>query len=224
MKLPYPVFDAKGTAKYDKTSKSLTVTLPVRPPPAVPLTPATPQKGDSSAVAEAVVQELGDYADASSGSPAKTTPVKKSSVGHNRWVEGSAGSAASAGSGTGRGDSGQGEAALSLHEEVKRQAEAALQAAKLAAANKPAQQAPAPATAASPASPSKPTPTTTSVPAPATSTAAFIPAPAFAGRKEGYCFKKDSLGLGYYADAKQGASKAPVPAILWRWRTSTPPL
>jgi hypothetical protein len=35
VKLPYPVQDTKGTAKYDKASKSLTVTLPVKPPAAV---------------------------------------------------------------------------------------------------------------------------------------------------------------------------------------------
>lgn len=35
VQLPYPVFDKKGSAKYDKVNKTLTITLPVRPPPAV---------------------------------------------------------------------------------------------------------------------------------------------------------------------------------------------
>jgi hypothetical protein len=202
VKLPYPVFDAKGTAKYDKTSKSLTVTLPVRPPAALLVGVSSPHKADSAT--EGVVQELGESTDAASGSPTKATPAKKSSVGHGRWVEGSAGSST-----PGSGEGTQADAPLSLHEEVKRQAEAALQAAKLAAASKPAQ-APAPAPVATPsvASPVKPA----TAPVPPASTGAFIAATAFAGRKEGYFFKKDRLGLGYYADAKQGAAKTPAAA------------
>jgi hypothetical protein len=31
IKLPYPVFDKRGTAKFDKAKKTLVLTLPVKP-------------------------------------------------------------------------------------------------------------------------------------------------------------------------------------------------
>ena len=44
IQLPYPVFDKKGTAKYDKVNKTLTITLPVQPPPVQTISQPEPTK------------------------------------------------------------------------------------------------------------------------------------------------------------------------------------
>jgi HSP20 family molecular chaperone IbpA len=203
VKLPYPVQDTKGTAKYDKASKSLTVTLPVKPPVTVshaPAAAATPSKSAS----DSVVQELPGEAESAS-SPAKTAPssaVKKSSVGHGRWV--GAGNEAPSSAAVDVAD----EAPLSLHEQIKRQAEAALAQAKAEAAAAPkVAKAEAPAVVAAPAAP-------TATAAGTGSDEDFVPAQAFAGRKAGFVFKRGDQGVGYYRDQKQRVANKSAPASV----------
>jgi HSP20 family molecular chaperone IbpA len=202
VKLPYPVQDTKGTAKYDKASKSLTVTLPVKPPVTVshaPAAAATPSKSAS----DSVVQELSGETESAS-SPAKTAPssAKKSSVGHGRWVGG--GNEAPSSAAVDVAD----EAPLSLHEQIKRQAEAALAQAKAEAAAAPkVAKAEAPAVVAAPAAPRATTAVTGS-------DEDFVPAQAFAGRKAGFVFKRGDQGVGYYRDQKQRVANESAPASV----------
>ena len=194
LRLPYPVFDTKGTAKYDKASKSLTVTLPVRPPPTAAVVTASPAKATESAVSEVEAQD-----ETSETSPQKpSTPAKKSSVGHGRWVESPASSSTASNAIAPVESEG-----LSLHEEIKRQAEIALREAQAAA-----KAAPLLAAVATVAPPTAPVATT---PASASLEGDFIPCISFGGKKAGYVFKRGDQGVGYYVDTKYSA-KAPAPA------------
>lgn len=199
LRLPYPVFDTKGTAKYDKASKSLTVTLPVRPPPVAAMVAPSPVKTSDTAVSE--VEAQGETEPASPQKP--STSAKKSSVGHGRWVESPATAATPAKDATAAPAESEG---LSLHEEIKRQAEIALREAQAAEKAAPAVVTPSPSAAVAVSSPSAP-------PAPvvASVTGDFIASTTFGGKKAGYVFKRGDLGVGYYIDAKY-APKAPVAA------------
>ena len=201
LRLPYPVFDTKGTAKYDKASKSLTVTLPVRPPPAAAVVTLSPAKAAESAVSEVEAQD--ETSETSSQKP--STPAKKSSVGHGRWVE----SPASSGTASGAAAPVESEG-LSLHEEIKRQAEIALREAQAAAKAAPAKTAPLPAAVATAAPPTAPVANT---PAAGSLGGDFIPCTSFNGKRAGYVFKRGDQGVGYYVDAKY-AAKAPAPAAV----------
>ncbi len=200
LRLPYPVFDTKGTAKYDKASKSLTVTLPVRPPPVAAVAAPSP-----ATVADAAVSEVEGQDEAPETSPQKpSTPAKKSSVGHGRWVE----SPASSGTVSSAVAPVENEG-MSLHEEIKRQAEIALREAQAAAKAAPAKAAPVPAPVASAALPSAPVTATPS----AVPMGDFIPCITFGGKKVGYVFKRGDKGVGYYVDVKY-AAKMPSPAVV----------
>ena len=220
VKLPYPVIDNKGTAKYDKATKSLTVTLPVRPPAPVSIALDAADKGSSTA--GSAVKELDEVVGATETSPKKSTPAKKASAGHSRWVEGAAAEAvtpsASDGVPASTPTAGSG---LSLHEEIKRQAEIAVREAKLAAAT-------ASTVSTAPVTASKLPETVTSASV-EQSGAAFIPAAKFEGRRAGYFFKRGEQGVGYYHDAKlstpsqqpvQSAAPASVTAVSKATTTS----
>lgn len=227
VKLPYPVFDTKGTAKYDKASKSLTITLPVRPPPAplhpAPVSaPATPVKQQGMGEEGSAENENGESGPAKGATPAAT--VRKSpSAGHSRWVEkppsSSSSSSSSAADAAAGADAGSKPPAspLSLKEEVLRQAEIALKSAQEAAAKAAQEAAKVPPPAYQKATqcvPSAPT-----VPANAVPTAAveplgqeFLASATFKGMKAGYVFKKGDRGQGYYLDSKSAPhSAAPAP-------------
>jgi len=204
VRLPYPVFDTKGTAKYDKASKSLTVTLPVRPPPAVPVGISSSPAKQAGPVSTISSEDRGssEAAEEQADGDKRSTPAKKAaSVGHGRWVESSP-----AGKDPADGDAP--EKALSLHEEIKRQAEIALREAQAAAV---AAKTAAPAVRAPTAKATAPAATSvaTATLVPALATGDFIPSTSFAGRKVGYVFKKGDQGVGYYVDAKN----APMPPV-----------
>lgn len=199
VKLPYPVQDTKGTAKYDKASKSLTVTLPVRPPAAVSLVASSAAAPQSSLAAAAesdstVTEQPSDTM--RTAAPAQMTPAKKSSVGHGRWVSSPEGTTAAAVSTAGEDGA---EPPLSLHEQIKRQAEAALAQAKAAAAVAPS----VPASKVPAAAPKDAAPAPASNDVPVDNSVDFIPADSFAGRKAGFAFKRGDQGVGYYRDLKQ---------------------
>lgn len=220
VKLPYPVQDTKGTAKYDKASKSLTVTLPVRPPPSVPVVsassvaamasspPRTPSKGEAEGVEDA---------NAETTSPAKpaaaSSAIKKASLGHSRWVDGSNPASTTTPSATSSGEAAVGDATeeppLSLHEQIKRQAEAALVQARAAAAAAPTKVEAAKSTLASAAA--APVSTSDDPIVFADIGVDFIAAVSFAGRKAGFVFKRGEQGVGYYRDLNQSIGTAKVP-------------
>jgi HSP20 family molecular chaperone IbpA len=107
VKLPYPVLHTKGTAKYDKASKVLTVTLPVVPPPfvqrsftaapsliqeteAVTDTTTTPAKVDTTRRSKSTTDSSSstDAAAASRSSAKSAQPSEVKVVAdHSRWVQ-----------------------------------------------------------------------------------------------------------------------------------------
>lgn len=209
IKLPYPVFDTKGTAKYDKASKSLTVTLPVRPPTAVAAGASAVTPVMDSLVREETSAE--NDADEQSSLTKSTTPVKKFSAGHSRWVE------KTPPAGTTDAESATEAAAppLSLKEEVQRQAEIALQQAQQAAAKAALEAKNAPP----PAGPKVTTaPSVVPVAAAAPTAIApvdgqeFIASATFAGKRAGYVFKRGDKGQGYYLAAQSPTRASPAKA------------
>jgi len=179
--LPYPVFDKKGTAKYDKASKSLTVTLPVQPHQQVVINTPTIAATTNDKTEE----------EATNAFPAATTKTtqKGSSIGsHERWVSANVADEAK-------------QKNEELKSDIKKRAE---EAAKVYAAE-------AEATKNLPPTPVVNTPKDNIPPAaPATtrthplleSSDEFIPSNAYVGSKSGYVFKTGSKGLGYYVDGK----------------------
>lgn len=189
VRLPYPVFDSKGTAKYDKASKSLTITLPVRPPPVSSVSSPMRPTGPVTTISSENASELGEVVEEGESAQKRSTPAKKASVGHGRWVESSpVGSKSSEAAAEG----------LSLHEEVKRQAELALREAQsTAAATRGAPSVAAVAKATAPVAANS----TTSVP-PELPTGHFIASSSFGGKKSGYVFQRGDEGVGYYLDKR----------------------
>eukprot|EP01038_Epipyxis_sp_PR26KG_P006176 gene6176-8506_t len=95
--LPYPVFDTKGSAKYDKPSKSLTVTIPVKPFTDALLT--TENNANSSSVkgSDGLIKEVesdqinednnvNDIISNNDNQKAKNSLQSTAKVTHARWV------------------------------------------------------------------------------------------------------------------------------------------
>jgi HSP20 family molecular chaperone IbpA len=181
--LPYPVFDKKGLAKFDKKTKILTVTLPVKPhdnksvlgsretaPPVVDITQ------DSTSDAMAAVSE-GSLAKPVSEVKEPSKSLDKKKVTHTRWVDSSSEDTNS----------------KALKEEVQQKAKAALESNKKTAA---AVNAPDAAIA----------PKSSRVERDSRNEKmespdqAFIPSPHFVGSKTGYIFTTKDKGTGYYVD------------------------
>lgn len=176
--LPYPVLDKKGVAKYDKTSKCLTVTLPVQPPVA-PIADAVPAamsaevptlQGDKEEDVNSATHEE------KRASP-KNPPLESS---HKRWVSTI--------------DEEETKQAQQLKEEIKLKAEKARLEQQSAISN------PIPKKAAVVDLPA-------SVPAPSgEGTPDFSPSAAFTGKRPGCVFKRGDKGVGYYVDTPQLAA------------------
>lgn len=204
--LPYPVFDSKGSAKYDKTAKCLNVTLPVKPAPRTALS-----KPIVTSAAED--NESGD----TSAHPAavEVSPVKKAgapvAVSHSRWVSGTSGDAQSGSNAASvSGDASTADSVDDWKKEIALKAQQALEEAKKAAAA---------GAAAVPSSTSSPTCATSTATA-VTSAASvvsdvsvsgdFTATAAFSGARPGYVFRNGDLGVGYYRDNRSKTSPAAV--------------
>lgn len=206
MKLPYPIYDKKGKAAYDKTKKVLKVTLPVvHDYTEVRTSTVTTQ------VEEKKVEEISstDVPETDEKSPAKQqAPSKVTESRHDRWVAKTAKEEA---------EEKEKEESRKFYEEVKKKAEQA----RLEALTKPVV----------PASPIKreETPSKTSTDVDFNAAEQFIASSKFAGRKLGYVFKKGDEGLGYYLDRFSITSKStistptePVTKAEEKKATSTP--
>lgn len=90
LKLPFPVFEVKGSAKFDKKARKLVVTLPVQPPPepkpkSVSLIVEEEDEGDDQGLVEVLRQdepvevvELKDISNVKPVEPKPIAPVTKS--------------------------------------------------------------------------------------------------------------------------------------------------
>ncbi|CAK5210232.1 unnamed protein product [Aphanomyces euteiches] len=85
LKLPYPVIESKGKAKFDKASKTLVVTLPVEPLPVPPPSTKCPQ--ESLQLTEPDVQdEAKKEEDVETVAETEATKAE-APVDHSRWIE-----------------------------------------------------------------------------------------------------------------------------------------
>jgi hypothetical protein len=179
VRLPYPVIDKQGSAKYDKGSKTLVVTLPVQPHShSLPDT-----LGSIDPAPEAGVERE----EAIESAPLSSTKSKPSSKPvHDRWVSGSQG--VSGGSETT--DTSEESESARLAREI---AERAREAQEAYAARKAAEEE---AKARLPSGSCNP-------PISEDSTDEgldFISAPKFLGAKPGFVFRNGDFGVGYYKD------------------------
>jgi len=182
--LPYPVFDKKGVAKYDKASKTLTVTLPVRPPPAVAMT-APSDIVETNSHENDHSQHNGGEKSVLSGDEGIVKSLRADKQQHSRWVQGA------------------NEESKAKNEDRSREikrlaAEAVIRAQDAAALEQATKVASTTATSRLPTHPS--------VDPVVKEALAFIPAATFRGSRCGYAFQTKSLGTGYYLDATRSGS------------------
>lgn len=224
--LPYPVYDKKGGAKYDKATKTLTVTLPVKPPALSEVVVASPIAVQSESATEddsdMADMDRGALAAVSTEAPHSSSPstslsssVKKGQQ-HSRWVGGTIDEEAKL-------------RAEELKKEIQIQAEAekvkwaeqeAAQTSKDCQISKDSRDAQKDASldkkkaktgeALSPSSSSASPSLPSSRPVAGAEGEEFIPCARFAGSKKGYYFTKGPAGLGYYLDPKQQQRKKKV--------------
>lgn len=208
--LPFPVFEKKGTAKFDKAAKTLTVTMPVQsskpsdtePAPASSAVTVTANQ-DNENVDESVDEVSPVSADK------KKEEIMKGS--NSRWIGDD--------EGTGK------EESRKRNEELKKEI-------KTKSLPVPPSTSVIPSTSTLPPAPPA---TSVSVPNPPSSSTGssssdsssssisssgagagvirgFEPFNSFAGRREGYMFRRGDLGQGYYADVSNSPLAASVPA------------
>jgi len=171
--LPYAIYDEKGAAKFDKIGKTLTVTLPVKLPPSTPRPPRSPTSPKTDDKMISASSEVEEPAT----EPKSQKQQQKPKDSHQRWVSGAS-------------EEEQKQAQL-LKEEIRRQAEEALKAP------------PIPPPSAAPASAQVKLPPVPAAPVPVIINGEpFVASSSFAGKKEGYVFKRGEQGVGYYHDAK----------------------
>ena len=210
--LPYPVFDKKGVAKYDKVAKTLTVTLPVQPHTKEELSALSPEsKGNSLASGVSEVKQKGS----DSGETVEVTNVSSSSNGNS---SASSPTAASASSKPATNGEKQQQHSRWLHgsnadevEEARRRSEDLAREVRESAEKAKAMAIASGGTAPVAAAASQPKPSTTTPPSPpcvADEDGVFMPCATFSGRRVGYVFKKGAKGVGYYLDTVVASDKA----------------
>ena len=194
LSLPYPVDDTEGTAKYEKNSQSLVVTLPVKastvalPPRTV--APSVATKGGSAS-------EVGNDKKSAKSSPKKeqASPPKANT---NRTAEGETPTSPSGENQSGLMslDEKELDATRSLKEEI---AAAAAKAKVEAEKSKKEGKKKNPAKSKEREVAAKSVKASNIAPLDANA-APFIESDSFSGRKEGYVFKRGAEGVGYYLD------------------------
>ena len=190
MSLPYPVFDTKGVAKFDKGAKTLTLTLPVkaqavpvidRQPPAQEVEDDSKKQGRESVVVDSSPAQ-------SKQQPDRIEKAAAPKPQHSRWV-------------ATHSDEAVGEVKVGQEDDlasyIRTQAAQALKSAHSAV--------PSLASASAPLSPPPPAedpraPLAAETLSPAADSAPFYPSAAYTGTRPGFVFKMDALGLGYYRD------------------------
>lgn len=219
--LPFPVFEKKGTAKYDKVAKTLTVTMPVQPP-TIPEVESIP-----SAVALTDNEEkdtetyVGEVSITDAEKKLEKNEVMKEEVmksSNSRWVGVEKGLVT--------------EELRIKNEELKKEikmkslpvppsASVLPSDATLSKLEKEGKEKQSGLSSSSPPAPPSvtvaapnPPPSSTGVSS-GTDTgvgSGFDPCNFFAGRREGFLFKRGELGQGYYLDISNSPLPAPVPS------------
>ena len=84
--LPFPVFEKKGTAKFDKAAKTLTVTMPVQPPKPSDTEPAPAPSAVTVTANQDNDNDVDESVDEVSpvGADMKKEEIMKSS--NSRWI------------------------------------------------------------------------------------------------------------------------------------------
>ena len=202
LKLPYPVFDRKGTAKFDKGGSALNVTLPVQPRKLHCDPPSSPGNSDSSVVDAVILSDINEAHRPVQAADETTSPncdrSSSTQSKHGRWISSEAGSAtppinAVIDGGVSPGDGV--EKVLSLRDEIKLKAELALKEASEMSRNEATHR---PIRAAGETTIAQDLTEDAS-----TSRERFIPSSTFTGSRKGYVFKRDGEGMGYYLDDVQ---------------------
>ena len=186
--LPYPVFDTKGVAKFDKGAKTLTLTLPVKAQ-AVPVIDRQPpaQEVEDDSKKQVVV----DCSPAQSKQqPDRMEKAAAPKPQHSRWV-------------ATHSDEAVGEVKVGQEDDlasyIRTQAAQALKNAHSAVPSLASASASAPLSPPSPAEDPR-APLAAETLSPAADSAPFYPSAAYTGTRPGFVFKMDALGLGYYRD------------------------
>jgi HSP20 family molecular chaperone IbpA len=217
VKLPYPVLHAKGTGKYDKATKVLTVTLPVVPPPFIQRSftaaPSLIQETESS-TAEAASTAIADTTSSSSGSSSTAAAASSTKCAlpsevkvvpdHSRWVQEAAPSK--------KFDFllQQQKLKAAQHAPISSATDSTTTAATTATTDGPTDGAAAATTAAATAASdsSVASSSTTELNAAVSSNTEFIASATWQGSRAGYVFKKGGNGQGYYRDAPTASATA----------------
>lgn len=214
LKLPYPVFDWKGTAKFDKGGSALNITLPVQPRKQQQHCdpPSSPGNSDSSvcsaenadaAMNPDIIDEVKQPMQATDEATSPNCDRSSAQSKHGRWISSEAGTvappinAASIDGGVLLGDGVEKE--LSLRDEIKLKAELALKEASERSRSEAIHR---PIRAAMETTSARDLSEAEEASSSSSSSCAerFIPSPTFAGARKGYVFKRDGEGLGYYLD------------------------
>ena len=199
--LPYPVFDKKGVAKYDKVAKTLTITMPVQPPVQPPATASFSSLSgadtdnddvdciDSVTTDTSVTSEVlgGDKGNMISSDRALREKVEeKKKMSNSRWVE--------------EGTKDPREESRMRSEELRREIEARVEESRVPSAS-------IDATKESLSAPNPAVVTSKNLVVDSTTNKEYIASGTFLGKKEGFLFRKGDQGQGYYLDV--GACAAP---------------
>ena len=199
IKLPYPVFDRKGTAKFDKGGSALNVTLPVQPRKLHCDPPSSPGNSDSSVVDAVILSDINEAHRPVQAADEATSPncdrSSSTQSKHGRWISSDVAPSINAviDGGVSPGDGV--EKVMSLRDEIKLKAELALKEASERSRNEATHR---PIRAAEETTIAQDLTEDAS-----TSRERFIPSSTFTGSRKGYVFKRDGEGMGYYLDDVQ---------------------
>jgi len=173
--LPYPVFDKKGAAKFDKSAKTLTVTLPVKPHVASNYTtsPSSEPEVKESEKVDAADNTISNTKEEKNND--NNNNDKANAVKHNRWVN---------------------KDNLLEEEEKNRQLKGMIKKLEQEALLNPPTPPAVPVT-------SKTNEISEEILSSDDTSEPFIASAKFDGFKAGYKFQKGELGIGYYIDSKQ---------------------
>lgn len=204
VKLPYPVHDKKGTAKYEKATKSLVISLPVKlHEPTVPVTAISPFDNNAeNDLTPSRTESSDSKVPSDAGRDNSAIPQKNAKDSHSRWISNNEMLASNESANNNK----------SLSETIKEEAAIAKMEYEKALAMK---------ATSSPAAEPAPVPITKQASSNNTTSPSvndsiistdkrFIASVTFKGSNPGYVYRIGDEGLGYYVDWRQKPISAPI--------------
>ena len=215
--LPYPVFDKKGVAKYDKVAKTLTITMPVQPPvqpsvainsPFISTLSGADTDNNNVESVDSVTNETSETFQVLGDDEGNLTPSQRARIekveeekkkkSNSRWVE--------------EGIQDPREESRMRSEELRKEIEAKVEESRLMFAS-------VDGTSASLSALNPTVVTSKTIVVDSITNKEYIASGTFLGKKEGYLFQKGSQGQGYYLDlgarsALTTVNAAPPPKII----------